>query len=74
MKDRAKEIAISPKYDRYQRGLASTGHKFFDEKTGSRAESSVNEVLTQELDKPMNKKFKTKNLNERFKDNIGKQI
>ena len=37
LKDRANEIARNPKYNRYQRGLASIVNKFFDKKTGSRA-------------------------------------
>ena len=32
---RAYEIAINPKYNRYQRGLASVIYNFFDEKKGS---------------------------------------
>ena len=37
LKDRANEIARNPKYNRYQRGLASIVNKFFGKKTGSRA-------------------------------------
>ena len=55
LKDRAYESAIKPKYDGYQRGLASMVYKFFDKKIGSGM--NVNEVLAQELHKPMNKKF-----------------
>ena len=33
LKDRDYEIAINPKYNGYQRGLASMMHKFFDKKT-----------------------------------------
>ena len=36
LKDRAYEITINPKYDGYQRGLASMIYKFFDKKTESR--------------------------------------
>ena len=32
LKDKAYEIAINPKYDGYQRGLASRLHKIFDKK------------------------------------------
>ena len=56
MKDGAYEIAINPKYDSYQRGLASMVCKFFDKKTGSGA--SVNEDLAQELHKPVIKNLK----------------
>ena len=47
LKTRAYEIAINPKYDGYQRGLASMVYKFFDEK--ARSGVSVNEELAQEL-------------------------
>ena len=32
LRDKAFEIAINPKYDRYRRGLALTVYKFFDKK------------------------------------------
>ena len=43
LKDRVYEIARNPKYDGYQRALASMVYMFFDRKTGSRA--TVNEEL-----------------------------
>ena len=43
-------------------------HKLFDKKTGSRA--NVNEVLAQELRKPVTKKIRRKKVYARFKDNI----
>ena len=46
MKDRAYEITINPKYDRYQSGLATIFYTFFDKKTGS--EASENEELAQD--------------------------
>ena len=49
LKDRGYEIAINPKFDGYQSGLASMLYKFFDKKTGLKA--NVNEVLAQELQK-----------------------
>ena len=33
LKDKAFEIANNPKYDGYQKGLASTVYKFFDKKS-----------------------------------------
>ena len=33
LRDKAFNIAKNPKYDGYQRGLASTVYKFFDKKT-----------------------------------------
>ena len=35
MRDKAFNIAKSPKYDGYQRGLASMVYKFFDKKSSS---------------------------------------
>ena len=53
LKDRAYDIATNPKYDGYQRGLASTANRFFEKITKSEATSkvgeNVNEVLAQEL-------------------------
>ena len=43
LKDKAYEIAINPKYEWNQRGLANMVYKFFDKQTGSG--TSVNEEL-----------------------------
>ena len=43
-------------------------HKSFDKKTGSGV--SLNEQLTEELHKPIAKKFKRRKVYARFKDNI----
>ena len=65
MKDRAYEIALYPKYDGYESGIASVVYNFFDKKTGSRAiatsktKASVHEELAQELHKSVIKKFQT---------------
>ena len=45
------EIDINPKYDGYQRGLASMVYNFFDKKTGS--EASVKKEVAQELHKSL---------------------
>ena len=60
LRDKAFNIAKDPKYDRYQRGLASMFYKFFDKKTaGSGIESmQQNEQLAEELHKPITRKFK----------------
>ena len=68
MKDRSFEIAINPKYDGYQKGLASKVCKFFDKKTESGA--SFNEELSQELHKPVIKKFTRSRVYTRFTDDI----
>ena len=65
LKDRAYEIALCPKYDGCESGIASMVYNFFDKKTGSRAvatsktKASVNEELAQELHKSVIKKFQT---------------
>ena len=56
LKDSPYEISLIPKYDGYQRELGSMVYKFFDEKIGS--DVNVNEVLVQELHKPVNIEFK----------------
>ena len=43
-------------------------YKFFDEKTGLGA--NINELLAQELQKLLIKKYKQRKVYERFKDNI----
>ena len=54
-------IAKNPKYDGYQRELASMVYKFFDKKsTGSGVNIPLefNEQLAEELNKPIIRKFK----------------
>ena len=53
LRDKALKIASDPKYDGYQRGLASIVNKFFDKKSSG---SGVNESNYQ-LTKPIIKKF-----------------
>ena len=70
---KAFNIAKNPKYDEYQRGLASMVYKFFDKKsTGSGVNIPLkfNEQLTEELHKPIIRKFKKRKVYSRFKDNI----
>ena len=48
LRDKAFNIAKNPKYDGYQRGLASVVYKFFDEKssaTRARSETLRSETL-----------------------------
>ena len=76
LRDKAFNIAKNPKYDGYQRGLASMVYKFFDKKTkGSGvtlANKSIpqNEKLAEELHKPIIKKFKRREVYSAVKDNI----
>ena len=64
LKDKAFKIASDPKFDGYQRGLASMVYKLFDKKSTSLNKSSgsgnVNEPnyqLANELHKPIIRKF-----------------
>ena len=68
LKDKAFAIAI-PKYDRYQRGLASMVYK---RSKGSGIENEIkeNQQLANELHKPINRKFKKRKVYSSFKENI----
>ena len=61
LKNKAFNIAKDPKYDGYQRGLASMVYKFFDKKSkGSRVNTKLapqNQQLAEELHKPIIKKI-----------------
>ena len=61
LRNKAFNIAKNPKYDGYQRGLASIVYKIFDKKlTGSgiaNNEIKQNLQLTKELHKPIIRKF-----------------
>ena len=55
-RDKAFNIAKNPKYDGYQRGLASMVYKFFDKESkgsGVNIEVRHNEQLAEELSKPI---------------------
>ena len=77
LKDKAFKIASNPKYDGYQRGLASMVYKFFDKKSASLDKSKgsgiINEPnyqLANELHKPIIRKFKKRKVYLYFKDSI----
>ena len=76
LRNKAFNIAKDPKYNGYQRGLASMVYKFFDKKTkGSGvtlANKSIpqNEQLAEELHKPIIRKCKKRKVYSAFKDNI----
>ena len=55
LKNRAFDIAKDPKYDGYQRGLASMVYKFFDSKVSGIGAKLIpeNEQLANELHKPV---------------------
>ena len=64
LRDKAFNVAKNPKYNGYQRGLASMVYKFFDKKTKGNAfrlaNKSIlqNEQLAEELHKTIIRKFK----------------
>ena len=61
LKNKAFKIASDPKYDGYQRGLASMVYKFFDKKSsGSGIVNEPNYQLANELHKPIIGKLKKK--------------
>ena len=58
LRDKAFNIASDPKYDGYQRGLASMVYKFFDKKSsGGGIMNVLNYQLANELHKPIIRKF-----------------
>ena len=71
LKDKSFKIMTDPKYDGYQRGLASMVSKFFDKKSsGSGITNEPNYQLANELHKPIIKKFKKRKVYSSFRDNI----
>ena len=77
LKNKAFDIAKDPKYDGYQRGLASMVYKFFDKKPKGSGVKHVNtklipqnEQLADELHKPIIRKFEKRKVYSAFKDNI----
>ena len=64
LRDKTFNIAKNPKYDGYERGLASMVYKFFDKKSKG-SDVANNEIkqnlqLAEELHKPIIRKFKKK--------------
>ena len=77
LKDNAFKIASDPKYNCYQRGLASMVYKFFDKKSASLNKSKrsgisnkPNYQLANELHKPIIRKFEKRKVYSFFRDNI----
>ena len=60
LKDKAFKIASDPKYDGYQRGLASIVYKFFDKKSSGSGVAAIepNYQLANELHRQIIRKFK----------------
>ena len=64
----------NPKYDGYQRGLASTVYKFFDKKSagsGMKNEITQNQQLAEELYKPIIRKFNKRKFIHHLKTIVG---
>ena len=71
LRDKAFQIANDPKYDGYQRGLASMVYKFFDKKSsGSGIANKPNYELEDELHERITQKFKKGKIYSSFRDNI----
>ena len=71
------DIASKPKYDGYQRGLASMVYKFFDSKVIPLDKKTIsgkgiknNKILAEELHKPVIKKFNKRKVYSQIRDNI----
>ena len=78
LRNRAFNIAKDPKYDGYQRRLASMVYKIFDKKsTGSGAKqvntklTPQNQKLAEELHKPIIRKFVKRKVHGEFKEHSG---
>ena len=73
LRDKGFNIAKNPKYDGYQRGLASMVYKFFDKKSkdsGVNIPLEFNEQLGEELHKPIIRNFKKRTVYSRFSNKI----
>ena len=73
LRDKAFNTAKNPKYDGYQRRLASMVQKFFDKKSKGRGVNillGTNEELAEGLHKPIIKHFKKRTVYSGSKDNI----
>ena len=79
--DKAFNIVKNPKYDGYQRGVASMVYKSFNKKTsatrankfagsGIKNENMSDRQLAEELHKPITKKFKKRKVRSPFIDNL----
>ena len=70
LRDKSFKIVSDPKYDGYQRGLASMVYKFFDKKSkGKGITNESNYQLENELHKPIIRKFKKRKVYSSFRGN-----
>ena len=73
LRDKALNVSKNPKYDRYQRSLASMVYKFFDKKSsgsGAKNKNTLNKKLAEELPKPIIRTLNKKKVRSPFTDNI----
>ena len=71
LRDKAFKAASYPKYDGYQKGLASMVYKFFDKKSSeSGIINEANYQLADELHKPVTRKYKKRKVYSSSRDNI----
>ena len=75
LRDKTFNIAKNPKYNRYQRGLASMVYNFFDKKSTSGSDVANNEIkqnlqLAEKLHKQIIKNFKKRIVYSKFKGNV----
>ena len=71
LKGKVFKIASNPKYNAYERGLASMVYMIFDKKsTGGGIQCMSNQQLADELQKPIIRKFKRRKVYSYFKNNI----
>ena len=69
--DKAFKIASDPKYNGYQRGLASMVYKLFDKRSsGSGDDTEPNYQLANEFRRQIIKQFKRRKVYSSFRDNI----
>ena len=77
LRNSAYDIASNPKYDCFQRGLASMVYKLFDSKVALLDKKTMsgkgiknNKILAEELHKLVIKKFNKRKVYSQFRDNI----
>ena len=76
LRNSAYDIASNPRYDGYQRGLASMVYNFFDSKVAPLDKKTMsgkgiknNKILAEELHKPVIKKINKRKVYSQFRDN-----
>ena len=73
LKTKALKIDSNPKYNGYEKGLASMFYRFFDKKSKG-SSLKENQQLANELHKPIIRKFKKRKVYFSYKINIVVQI